>query len=191
MKASSLESLPPELCTEAYPHEWMRDACTLDNVRYRIRPIRSDDAERELAFIQTLSQESLYNRMLCGYKIPSAEQLEHWVHIDYRLQMAFVAVVGDANDEHIIGIARYCTDGDHRGEYAIAIADAWQDRGVGTTLSHLLFDYARMIGIVELHAVMLSTNHRMVDLARSLGMRVSVDQREPRLVCGSVALDRL
>jgi len=157
-------------------------------VPYRIRPIRPDDAARELAFIAALSPESLYNRMLCAFKSPSAEQLEHWVCVDYRLQMAFVAVVGEGSDEQIIGIARYCTDGDRRCEYAVTIADAWHDHGVGTTLSHLLIEYARMCGIVEMHALILASNHRMVDLARSLGMRVSVDQREPRLMSASLPL---
>jgi acetyltransferase len=182
------ESLPQTPCTGAYPSAWIRDAITLDRVPYRIRPIRPDDAARELAFIQALSPDSLYNRMLCGFKLPSAEQLEHWVCIDYRLQMAFVAVVGEGSEEQIIGIARYSTDGERCCEYAITIADAWQDHGIGTSLSHLLIEYARMCGITEMHAVMLSTNHRMLDLARSLGMRVSLDQREPRLMCASLPL---
>jgi acetyltransferase len=188
MKTNDSASSPPGPPSGAYPHAWIRDASTLDHVPYRIRPIRPDDAARELAFIQALSPDSLYNRMLCGFKLPSAEQLEHWVCVDYRLEMAFVAVVGEAGDERIIGIARYSTDGDHCCEYAIAIADAWQDHGVGTALSHLLIEYARMCGITEMHAVMLATNHRMLDLARSLGMRLSLDRREPRLMSASLPL---
>jgi len=49
----------------------------------------------------------------------------------------------------IIGVraAYACGRGTRGYEFAVAIADEWQARGIGAKLSHLLFDYARAEGI--------------------------------------------
>ena len=62
--------------------------------------------------------------------------------------MALVAVVGDGDgEERIIGVARYAADADGQDcEFAVAVADAWQCRGIGTTLARLLFEHAAREG---------------------------------------------
>jgi acetyltransferase len=162
-----------------YPADWQRTAHTLDGVEYRIRPILATDEQLEHDFIVGLSPESRYKRMMCAMREPSAEMLRRFVHVDYQRDMAFVAIAGVPPVEHIIGVARYAADAKGSGgEFAVAVADEWQSRGVGATLMQLLLDYARTHGIHDLHGEILSTNSRMVELAHWLGMRTHLCERD-------------
>jgi acetyltransferase len=154
-----------------YPAQWKRVAHSRDGVEFRIRPIRADDLLRDKDFIMGLSPESRYTRMFAAIREPSAALLEQFVHVDYHTSMAFAAVIGEEEHERIIGVARYAADPNGRDcEFAVAVADAWQARGVGATLTSLLLEYARIQGFHKLHGDVLASNHRMVELVHWLGM---------------------
>jgi GNAT superfamily N-acetyltransferase len=153
-----------------------------------MRPIRPDDAPRERAFIMELSPESRYTRMMFAIFEPAAELVERLVHVDYLRNMAFVAVVAAGAEERIIGVARYCEDGASGSEFAVAVMDDWQARGVAVVLSELLFDYARVHGVRDLHATMLATNTHMIELAHWLGMTTRRQPEDPTLVTASLRL---
>ncbi len=154
-----------------YPSQWERKASTRDGVPFRIRPIRAEDQELDREFIVRLSPESRYRRMMNAMLVPSPELLYQFVHVDYDRDMAFAALTGEPPAEEIIGIARYCHDAAGAGcEFAVAVADAWQKRGVGTTLMQILLEYAHTRGIRAVHGEILADNQRMIELARWLGM---------------------
>jgi acetyltransferase len=166
-----------------YPSEWERVATTRDDVSFRVRPIRPDDEDRERRFIIRLSPESRYRRMMNAMKELPPELLHQFVHIDYEHDMAFVALTGEPPNEEIIGVARYAQD--RRGpdrEFAVAVADAWQARGVGTTLMRLLFEYAHARGVHQLHGEILADNSKMIDLAHWLGMKTTMSAADRSLV---------
>lgn len=154
---------------------------------YRIRPICAADAPRERAFIVGLSPESRYTRMMYTMNEPSSDLVERFVHVDYHRTMAFVAVVGQGCDERIIGVARYANEAEGC-EFAVAVADAWQARGVAATLSHLLFEYARIEGIRTLHAKILATNQHMIQFARWLGMSIQSMPEDSMVLKASIDL---
>lgn len=139
-------------------------------VDYIIRPICAEDAARERDFILGLSEASRYNRLMYAMKAPSAEFVERMVHVDHQHSMAFVAVTGEEHAQRIIGVARYAgAPGSSGCEFAIAVTDQWQSRGVGTAIARRLLDHAREHGIHHLDARILATNSRMLDLAHWLG----------------------
>jgi acetyltransferase len=149
--------------------EWPQYQRTRDGAAYRVRPLEVNDFERDRRFLIGLSPTSRYNRMLGLMADPSEKLVEHLVHVDYRQSMALAAVIGVGVDESIIAVARYEGDPDHC-EFAVAVADEWQSRGVGATLSNLLFDYAKAHGVRQMYAVTFARNHRMLKLARDLHM---------------------
>jgi acetyltransferase len=166
-----------------YPAHWKRVAHTRDGVEYRIRPIRADDLLRDKKFIMCLSPQSRYTRMFAVMREPSAALLEQFVHVNYHTSMAFVAIIGEEEHERFIGVARYAADPDGCDcEFAVAVADAWQARGVGATLTSLLFDYARIQGFHKLHGDVLVSNHRMVELVHWLGMEIHRQPNDETLV---------
>jgi acetyltransferase len=142
-------------------------------IEYRIRPIRPDDAGREREFIVSLTPESRYQRLMYTLREPSAEFVARLVTIDQHRDMALVAVLGEAEDEKIIGVARYAADDDGPDcEFAVAVADAWQCRGLGTTLTKLLFEYAQREGFRSIYGTVFANNQRMLELAEWLGLTV-------------------
>jgi acetyltransferase len=152
---------------------WERTASTRDGVALQIRPIRADDEKRDRDFIIRLSPESRYRRMMNAMMEPSSELLYRFVHVDYDRDMAFAALVGLPPEDQIIGVARYAREPTGPGcEFAVAVADSWQKRGVATTLMRILLEYAHAHGIREMQGEILADNHRMIALARSLGMKV-------------------
>jgi acetyltransferase len=157
--------------TAADRGEWPRYAKTRDGAEYRVRPIAADDLERDRLFIERLSTSSRYNRMMGLMRGPSATLINRLVNVDYRRSMALVAVVGEGEEETIIAVARYGGNPAYC-EFAVAVADEWQSRGVGTTLSQLLFAYAKAHGVRRMYAVLLAENSRMLKLADDLGMNV-------------------
>jgi acetyltransferase len=158
-------------CAQGQP--WPVSAHTRDGASYRIRPIRPEDAARELAFLKGLSAQSRYNRLFCAISEPSPTLISTLVHVDYERSMAFVAVTGTGESEEIVGVARYAADpGSRDCEFAVTVADAWQSRGIGTTLARLLFSYAREHGMQRIYGRVLANNARMLDLARWIGLTV-------------------
>jgi acetyltransferase len=142
-------------------------------VEYRIRPIRGDDAERERAFIMSLSPASRFQRLMYTLREPSAEFVERLVNVDHHRDMALVAVLGEGAGEKIIGVARYAADDNgHDCEFAVAVADEWQCRGIGTTLTKLLFEYAAHEGFHSIYGTVLADNQRMLELAEWLGLTI-------------------
>jgi hypothetical protein len=66
-----------------------------DGTRVLIRPIHVEDREREEDLINRLSPESRRFRLLGTFKEASPVLINQLVNIDYRHQMAFVALVHD------------------------------------------------------------------------------------------------
>jgi acetyltransferase len=154
---------------------WPVTAHTSDGIEYRIRPITSADRERERDFIARMSPESRYLRFMHHLRDPSEKLLDELVTVDGRRTMALVATVGSSEAERIIGVARYAADpGGEECEFAVAVADDWQCRGIGTTLIPLLFDYAAREGFRVIYGQVLAGNQRMLELADWCGLTVEV-----------------
>lgn len=140
-----------------------------------IRPIRPDDAGRELAFIEGLSRETRYQRLLSARRLLPGE-LRRLVRVDFERDMAIVATVTIDGVEVQTGVARYVRLADPReAEFGIVVADAWQRRGLGERLLRALVDAARGHALDRLVGIALTENHRMLALARRLGGRLRLE----------------
>jgi acetyltransferase len=149
---------------------------TSDGVPYLVRAIRPDDAARERAFINSLSPQSRYQRFMHNLREASDALIEKFVTVDQHCTMALVAVVGEGEQQRIIGVARYAADDDESCEFAVAVADDFQCRGIGTTLVPLLFEHAARAGFKTIYGTVLADNQRMIELARWLGLTVDTPQ---------------
>ncbi len=155
------------------PLSWPQPARTRDGVDYRIRPIEPADAARERAFILAMSAVSRYQRFMFGMSEPSPEFVQKLVTVDHHHNMALVAVIGGGDEERIIGVARYAVDETGKDcEFAVAVADDWQGRGIATAVARLLFEYAAQQGFRTIYGLVQPNNERMLDLARHLGLEV-------------------
>jgi RimJ/RimL family protein N-acetyltransferase len=140
-----------------------------DGERIEIRPIRSDDREALAEGIRRLSPESRYRRFFSPIERLSDEQLSYLTDVDHHDHEALVAV--EPETECGIGVARFVrSESDAEvAEFAVAVADDWHNRGVGSALIQRLTERAREEGIRRFSGSILEENRAMLELADELG----------------------
>lgn len=155
---------------------WVLQARTRRGAAICIRPLRADDREREVAFIDSLSERSRYLRLFTPLRFVPRHLVDQLMDIDYRQRMAFVATTQQGGVEQFVGVARYCeTDQAGTAEVGVSVADAWQRCGVASLLIQQLIHYARGQNIRCLTGLILPDNLAMIALARRLAFTVSYD----------------
>lgn len=159
--------------------EWTWITADRSGASIKVRPLRRDDEQREIAFIDSLSERSRFFRMFTPLKFLSPDLLSQFMDVDYDRRMALVATIGDAEKETFIGVARYGpTDRPEQAELGVTVADDWHRRGIATLLVRALMRFALEHGFQELTGVVLPDNHAMLELARSLGFAIHHDPDE-------------
>jgi len=154
-----------------------------------IRPMRPEDLEIETDFVQAWSVETRYNRLFSAGSHPSQERLKQITRIDYARDMALIATLMLEDRELQIGVARYVLRDDNKTcEFALAVADDWQHRGIGRALMLNLIDAAAKAGIETMEGQILSSNERMLHFMRSLGFTVGASPDGPEIRCASKRL---
>lgn len=139
-----------------------------DGSRILAREIRPDDAAALQRLFGRLSRRSVYLRFFGLLPELSDEQARRFAEIDGHDRLAVVALDHGQSDE-IIAVVRLDRDaGTATGEYAAAVEDGWQGRGVGRALTELLVDRARRSGFTSIYAYVLPENARMLALLRDL-----------------------
>lgn len=165
------------------------DEALADGTRVSIRPIRREDAALERDFIKRLSPETRRMRFLGQMSEPSDELIRALTDIDYRHDMAFVALVDHDGQPREIGVSRYGTSPDGKVcECAVTVSDEWQQRGVGTLLMRHLIDVARSRGIRTMVSYDAAGNLPMRDLAAFLGFERRTDPRDSSQVIHTLHL---
>lgn len=148
--------------------------CTVRNgVRICIRPLRPDDRAREIAFIESLSEQTRYLRFMSPLRFLSEHLIDQLMSVDYCQSMAFAATVGEAGTEEFVGLARYArTDVADTVELGITVTDRWQRHGIAQALLERLVQYALACRVRRILGWVLYENHPMLALARANGFRV-------------------
>lgn len=165
------DRLWPRHHVPSYPVQLIEHGLLPDGRALLIRPIKAQDEALELAFLQGLSAHTRYQRLLSPRELLPGE-LHRLTHIDYRHEMALVALLGAPKRRHMVGVARYVLDADAQGcEFAIVVADEMQGLGLGRRLLSSLLDAAQSAGVRHVHGITLATNTAMLSLARRLGFQ--------------------
>ena len=162
----------------------------IEDERVLIRPISPDDAELENNFIDNLSDQSKHYRFLGGRAHLSVKELTALCDIDYDSKMAFIALIDNGDQGTVIGVSRYAMDKDNESfEFAVTIADEWQNKGLGTLLMKYLIDHARSHEIKQIYSIDLASNNKMRALANDLGMTNKKDPNDANQIIYSLTLD--
>lgn len=151
-----------------YPADLERDVVA-GELRYRIRAIVPEDAQRLVVFHSRLSAESRYLRFFGHHPMLSPEEVANFTCVDYSRRMALVAVSGD----RIIGVGRYEREpGTDRAEVAFVVADDVHRHGIATLLLDQLVVVARRRGITTFVAHTMWENHDMLSVFFGSGFDV-------------------
>lgn len=170
MAAAARHAVPPGDPAAAVHHH------QLDGVDLTLRPIRREDAAMETAFVRQLSDLSRYQRFMGTVRELPEAKLRELTDVDGVRHVAIVATAVIDGKETELGVARYVVDASgRRCEFAIAVADAWQRRGLAGLLMGWLIEIARSRGLEAMDGSVLATNVAMLHFARQLGFEVHAD----------------
>jgi acetyltransferase len=174
------------LAVHPYPSELETQERLKDGTPLTLRPIRPEDAQIELAFVEALSDHSRYMRFFNPTKTLAPRMLARLTQLDYEREMALVAFSGEA----MIGVARYAPVADGLScEFAATVADAWHGRGVAGLLMRRLIEAARASGYRRMTGTVLSTNDAMHGLMKRLGFEAARSADDPSLIEFTYAVD--
>ena len=143
-----------------------RDLCTTylleDGTQVYLRPIHPTDEPNLRTLFYALSQQTIYYRFMSRIKRIPRQQIQDFVYIDHRNEVAMVATIPVPHGDEFIAIGRYYLDAQtNRAEVAFVVRDDWQNRGVGTFLLRHLMNMARRNGIRGFTAEVLRDNVAM------------------------------
>jgi acetate---CoA ligase (ADP-forming) len=155
--------------TATYPAHREATVVLRDGSTLTIRPVRIDDAAELARFFSGLSLESRVFRFFAA--VANADpSIQRMVKVDYTSRYGLVAVTGAT--AHIVGHAMYVEIEPRKAEMALAVADAFQGRGLGTILLGQLAEAAAAAGFDMFEAVVRPENHRMLQMLRESGFPV-------------------
>jgi acetyl coenzyme A synthetase (ADP forming)-like protein len=161
-----------------------------DGIRYEVilrdggsvvlRSIDSRDQPLVREFFAKLSPTSIRYRFF-GSRAVSEADIGRMVAPASKEHAALAAMLQDGDAEHFVGVGEICgapplsgkADGPRRAEFAVAVADEHQGRGIGTLLLERLAIIGRATGFVELEADVLGDNHAMRDVFASSGFALT------------------
>jgi GNAT superfamily N-acetyltransferase len=148
-----------------------------------IRPIEPDDRDALARGFDRLSEQSRYRRFLSPRGPLSQAELSYLTEVDHHDHEALVAV--DPETDEGVGVARFIrsTEDPAVAELAVAVADDWQGKGVGSLLAAELAKRAREEGVMCFTALALAENDAILGLLQDLG-----EVRTGRTQLGTVEL---
>jgi acetyltransferase len=153
-----------------YPTRYTTTWALSDGTEVTLRAIRPEDEPLEREMLSTLSEETMRARFFALIKDITHEMLVRFCNIDYDREMAIVAEKRGGDKREMVGIGRLIIESDYRtGEYAVLVHDRYQGKGLGYKLVDAIIGIAHDKGLEEIHGDVLSTNEKMLNVARKLG----------------------
>ncbi len=137
----------------------LRDGSTVG-----VRPVQADDEAALAGFYGKLSPESQAFRFFAN-PTDVGDIAKRLAISNFESQFGLAALAGN----ELVGHAVYVVTAGTRAEIGLAIADAYQGRGLGILLLGQLAEAAARAGIQVFTAVVRADNHRMLDLLRDSG----------------------
>jgi acetyl coenzyme A synthetase (ADP forming)-like protein len=146
----------------------LRDGSTL-----RLRAPAETDAEAIMGFFRGLSRQSLYLRFH-GFPRLGQELVDQVIDPDWAERGALLGSLVERGAERVVAVASYVRLRDATAaEAAFAVADPYQQRGIGTRLVEQLAERAARHGIERFVAEVVADNRRMLGVFEALGFELT------------------
>jgi RimJ/RimL family protein N-acetyltransferase len=157
-----------------YPEEYEAHRTTGSGRKVFLRPVRIGDEALLKDFFYSLSDATTYKRFMSVRKHMPHERLQDtFLVIDYTKEMVVLSISDDRGRETVTGVAQYGGDeGSHTAEVAVVVADAHQNKGIGTELLLHLTYIARRQGLLGFFADVLKENSVMLHVFEKAGFRI-------------------
>jgi len=127
----------------------------------------------EKAFIDGLSIESSRYRFFDSIREATPEMLNQFCNIDYEHEIAIIAEYNLNDRKRNVGVGRLIIDPEVKtGEFAIVVADDFQNNGLGKKLLCTLIDIGLEKELKSIYGIVLRDNYKMLGLAKKLGFAI-------------------
>ncbi|MEH2510917.1 RimJ/RimL family protein N-acetyltransferase [Nitrobacteraceae bacterium AZCC 1564] len=150
-----------------------------------IRFVTLGDGDALQSYFRSLSPRSRYNRLMGAASELSPLELDKTLRVGENSRFAVIAEMKVDGMSTVVGEARYSYDATSRGgEFGLSIGDAWQGRGIGSTMLANLECRSAALGAVRAVGETFRNNEQMIGLARKSGydfMPAPYDWRQVRL----------
>ena len=156
--------------------EWDRYDRLRDGSRIFIRMLRSDDAALYPDFLAEVTAEDMRLRFLAPMRELRRELIGQLTQLDPARAAAFVA--RDEATGKLLGVARLHYENGQDGEYAILVRSRLKGLGLGWLLMTRLIQYARAIGLRQIHGLVLAENTVMLKMCGEFGFKIADDAEE-------------
>jgi acyl-CoA hydrolase/GNAT superfamily N-acetyltransferase len=144
-----------------------------DGTLVSFRAMQPTDEKETRDLFYSLSQETVYYRYMSHMKRIPRKQLQNFVYVDHRTEVAIVGTVPEAHGEDIIAIGRYYLDQKtNRAEVAFVVRDDWQMQGIGGFIMKHLGTIAKRNGISGFTAEVMRDNKPMQAVINHSGFKV-------------------
>ncbi|MCK4292693.1 MAG: GNAT family N-acetyltransferase [Planctomycetes bacterium] len=155
------------------PLELKTSLVTEDATQIYFRPMHPTDEKRMRGLFHSLTKETIYYRFMSNITRIPQKQVQDFVYIDYRSDMAIVGTIPEAHGEDIIAIGRYYLNPrTNLAEVAFIVRDQWQNQGIGTFLLKYLITIAKRNGIAGFTAEVLRDNKAMLAVLAKSGCEI-------------------
>src|SRR5215467_12118458 len=136
--------------------------------RVLIRRVRPEDKALYPDFLGDVSAEDLRLRFFARVAELSAAEIDKLTHLDYRHEMAFIAL--DEDTGHMLGLVRLKDELDEKtAEFAILVRSRFKGHGLGWLLMQRVIDYAKEKGLRRVYGDVLVENAAMLQMCAELG----------------------
>jgi acetyltransferase len=138
--------------------------------RILIRRVQPEDMALYPDFLAEVSADDLRLRFFADVARLSAEERKKLGHLDYRHEMAFLAL--DEGSGRMLGLVRLKDELDEQtAEFAILVCSRLKGHGVGWLLMQRVIDHAKEKGLRRVYGDVLAENAAMLQMCEELGFR--------------------
>ena len=133
-----------------------------------VRPARPEDMTLYGDFIGDVGAEDLRLRFFAHVARLTTEEINKLSHLDYRHEMAFVAL--DEDTGRLLGLVRLKDELDEKtAEFAILVRSRLKGHGLGWLLMQHVIGYAKEKGLRRVYGDVLAENTTMLQMCAELG----------------------
>jgi len=151
----------------SYPVDEERTVTLKDGSDVLIRPTRSTDVGLLQDLFYRLDPEDVRTRFFRNLSAMTHQMAEHFTSVSYYREMAFAAVVGDAESERVVATSSYYLDPSTRlADVAYIVDPDFQGKGLGTAMHERTVQYAMANGVRGFTADVLDQNGAMIEVFR-------------------------
>ncbi len=136
------------------------------------RPFNEKDFPLIEKFMNGISRENLRMRFMASMSYVPKEVIQNMCYGDFKESGCLVAIIGEEDNQEIIGIGNYISTGNGRtAEVAFIVNDSYHGLGISSLLLERLAGLAAANGYVELEAEVLPENQPMLHVFKNSGLQ--------------------